>query len=161
MTVAPGNGVVVLFSITTRDLLWLQVRAPLKFPKILVLIVSMAILESLGLIGGLGPYFGPVLTVCLVFILPAMVILVMRNSLGVNAPIHCGFSPSGISAVTGSVRNSFEWSFAPSASENRWYLTVKFKSGDILLPKYQLRQEDVAVIRTMVRAHVKGNVRLW
>lgn len=60
----------------------------------------------------------------------------------------------------GPVSNFAEWSFATEASEDKRHLTVRFKSGAVLLPKEQLQDAELHRIRAIVRSNLKGKAKL-
>jgi site-specific recombinase XerD len=94
-------------------------------------------------------------------VLPLVQVLRMRNSPGVNSDTQHGFSATGISTMMGPVSNFAEWSFAKDAKEDNRHITVRFKSGAVLLPKNQLREEEVTAIRAAIRQNMHDRAVLW
>jgi hypothetical protein len=58
------------------------------------------------------------------------------------------------------VSNFAEWSFATEAVEDKRHLTVRFKSGAVLLPKDQLQETELYRIRAIIRSNLKGQTKL-
>jgi capsule polysaccharide modification protein KpsS len=94
-------------------------------------------------------------------VLPLVQLLRVRRGPGVNSDTQHGFSATGISTTRGPVSNFADWSFAKDAKEDKRHITVRFKSGAVLLPKDQLRDEQVTAIRAVIRQNMHNRAVLW
>jgi hypothetical protein len=109
---------------------------------------------------GQGFYMSTGLLLLFFGLLPGVQIFRMRKSPGVNSDTQHVFSDSGISTVMGPVSNFAEWSFVIDATENKRHLTVRFKSGAVVLPKKQLQETELCAIRAIVRSNLKEMSKL-
>lgn len=150
--------VVIRFS--KANLYRLLLRQFLKFPTVLGFLFPVGLVAFFEFRSGQGFYLSVGLLMFLFGVLPAIQIFRMRNSPGVNSDTQHVFSDSEISTVMGPVSNFAEWSYATDAAENKWHLTVRFKNGAVVLPKDQLQETELRLIRAIVRSNLKENAKL-
>jgi hypothetical protein len=158
---AKHEPVTVVIRISKAHLYWLIVRQFFKFPTILWLLFAVALIALVEYRAGEGFYYTAGILVLMVGVLPGIQIFRMRNSPGVNSDTRHIFADSGISTVMGPLSNFAEWSFAADATEDKRYVTVKFRSGAVVLPKDQLQETELRYIRAIVRSNLRDKAKLF
>ena len=139
----PVFAVVIRFS--KARLYWLFVRQFFRFPDNSVALIDGCLSSVSEYRAGQGFYYSAgILSFLMVGVLPGIQIFRMRDSPGVNSDTQHIFADSGISTVMGPLSNFAEWSFAADATEDKQHLTVKFRSGAVVLPKDQVRETGIA-----------------
>jgi hypothetical protein len=135
-----------------------MLRQFFKFPAILWLSFTVGLIAFFDYRAG-GFYYSVGVLVFIVGFLPGIQIFRMRKSPGVNSDTQHIFADSGISTVMGPVSNFAEWSYATDADENKRRLTVRFKNGAVVLPKDQLQETELRLIRAIIRSNLKEKAK--
>jgi hypothetical protein len=151
--------VVVRFS--KADLYRMILREFVRFPRLLGFLLPIACVAFFERRGGSGYYLSFALALFMFGAMPVIQIFRIRNHPGVDSDTQHVFSDSGISTAMGPLSNFAEWSFAASATEDERHLTVKFKSGAVVLPKNQLHDMELRQVRAIVRFNLKEKARLF
>jgi hypothetical protein len=80
---------------------------------------------------------------------------------GVLAPITYILSVDGVTAQFENGRNTAAWSLVKGASETGKYIFIQMQRGTFhLMPKRQMTNDQVMLLRQMLREHVSAKVRL-
>lgn len=141
-------------------LFWLIVRQFFHFPAILWLSLTIALIAFVEYRAGQAFYYSVGVLIFVVAVLPGIQIFRMRNSPGVNSDTEHVFDDSGISTIMGPVSNFAKWSYATGAVENKRLLTVRFKRGAVVLPKGQLHETELRLIRAIIRSNLNEKAKL-
>lgn len=153
--------VVVTVRFSKADLYRIILHGYVKFPTILGFLLPVAALAFFEVRGNGSFYLSCTMLLFFLGVLPLVQVVRMRNSPGINSDTQHGFSATGISTTMGPVSNFAEWSFAKDAREDDRHITVRFKSGAVLLPKNQLREDELTAIRTVIRQNMPDRAVLW
>jgi hypothetical protein len=136
-------------------------RSYVEFPTILGFLLPVAAVAFYEIRGEGSPSMSCAMLLLFFGVLPLVQLLRVRRGPGVNSDTQHGFSATGISTTMGPVSNFADWSFAKDAKEDKRHITVRFKSGAVLLPKDQLRDEQVTAIRAVIRQNMHNRAVLW
>lgn len=158
---AKHEPVAVVIRFSKAHLYWLFVRQLFRFPTILWLLLTVALVAFVEYRAGQGFYYSAGILVLMVGVLPGIQIFRMRNSPGVNSDTQHIFADPGISTVMGPLSNFAEWSFAADATEDKQHLTVKFRSGAVVLPKDQVQETELRHIRAIIRSNLREKAKLF
>jgi hypothetical protein len=153
--------IVVTVRFSTADLYQIILRGFVRFPAILGFLLPVAFVAFFEGRGGRGFYLSCTMLLFFFGVLPVVQVLRMRNHPGIKSDTQHGFSATSISTIMGPISNFADWSFARDAKEDNRHITVRFKSGAVLLPKNQLGKEDITAIRAVIRQHLQDRAVLW
>lgn len=140
----------------------LLIRDWTRFPTILIFLIPLA-LVAFSEVRDTGTFYGAFSFAIFVFcVLPGWLVFLGRNKPGLKDPVEYGFSNSGVSTVRGPVSNFVDWSVATEASENREYITIRFKRGTapVFLPKKQLQEAQLISLRELLNANLREKAKI-